>query len=274
MYYQTLEHQSYQLLNSLMENERLKEADFVLAGGTSLALQLGHRMSTDIDLFTHKRFDPRQVAEELRKHVGSQFDVYAMNDTGFRAFVGEVKIDMVYFPFRAQHPLIVDGNIRMLSVDDLSAMKVHAIANRGARRDFVDLAEILQVRPLEKILENYTRQFAPSFAAFQHTLKALTYFTDAEATPPKMNIINGRNWNQTKDIVLKSMQQKKEIVVRKAPIPILPSNPHKEAQDRAKIPLKPATAIPPQPVSTGQKKPLQTTDNKMTKKRIIRPGRQ
>ena len=273
MHYQTLEPQSYQLLNDLMEHEGLRVAGFVLAGGTSLALQLGHRMSTDIDLFTHKPFDPRQVAEELRQRFGPALDVYAMNDTGFRAFVGEVKIDMVYFPFKPQHPLIVKDKIRMLSVDDLSAMKVHAIANRGARRDFVDLAEILQVRPLEKILENYTRQFLPSFAAFQHTLKALTYFTDAEATPPKINIINGRNWNQTKDIVFRSMRQKKEIISQKAPVHIAPSNPHKKATAPAQAPVKSTATTTHQPALPGQKETMKSNNTKSTARRIIRPGR-
>ena len=100
LYYQTLEKEPYVVLHELMKNETLQKAGFVLAGGTALALQLGHRMSTDLDLFTAGRFDPRALRDELQNTYGNRLSIYAMNELGFRGFVDGVKLDIIQFPYK------------------------------------------------------------------------------------------------------------------------------------------------------------------------------
>ncbi|WP_106140454.1 nucleotidyl transferase AbiEii/AbiGii toxin family protein [Spirosoma oryzae] len=79
-----------------MANPVMKSGEFTLAGGTALALQLGHRMSTDLDLFTNNPFDPIKLRDALRQTLGDRLSVHAMNEIGFRGFVDGVKIDVVY----------------------------------------------------------------------------------------------------------------------------------------------------------------------------------
>lgn len=228
LHYQTLEKQSFLLLQELMANPAINEAGFILAGGSALALQLGHRMSTDLDLFTNKPFNPQELKKALVEAFGDRISINSMNEIGFRGFIDGVKIDIVHFMYKNQHAPIIDNGIKLLNVDDISAMKVHAVANRGLRRDFVDLAEILQTQPLENILLNYMKQFNPSAMAYHHTMNALTYFGDAESTPQKMEILNGRKWEDVKKIVVTSVNkptQKFTIPISKPPIA---HNPHIE----------------------------------------------
>ena len=226
LHYQTLEKTSHNLLTDIMQQKGLEQAGFVLVGGTALALQIGHRMSTDIDLFTDKPFDPLLMKQALIDTYKDRVDVYAVTGNGLRGFIDGVKIDMVYFHYPNPFPIKEQDGIRMLSLDSLAAMKIHAVGNRGLKRDFVDLAELLQKKPLNELMASYQQQFNPSPAALSHLKRGLTYFGDAEATPQHMDIKNGRKWEQVKDIVLKSVKNPNAIQTMKAPREAVAHNPH------------------------------------------------
>jgi len=100
------------------------------------------------------------------------------------------------------------------------------VANRGARRDFVDLAEILQIMPLREVLHAYKEQFKPEPAAMAHTSRALSYFGDAESTPDLINTLNKRDWEQIKLIVQRSVRSPNFVHTTRAPLQAMPSNPH------------------------------------------------
>jgi len=226
LHFQTLEKPSYDLLNDMMEGKTLEQAGFVLVGGTALALQVGHRMSTDIDLFTDKPFKPLALKQDLIDTYKDRVDVYSVTGNGLRAFIDGVKVDMVYFHYPNPFPIVKQDNIRMLSLDSLAAMKIHAVGNRGLRRDFVDLAELLQKKPLNELMASYQQQFNSSPAAMAHLKRGLTYFGDAEASPQPMDIHNGRKWEQVKQIVVKSVQNPNAIQYMKAPKEIVARNPY------------------------------------------------
>ena len=246
LHYQTLEPSSFHVLHELMDMLVLKEAGFHLAGGTALALQLGHRMSTDVDLFTPKGIDPRRIKAILEKEFGGRIDVYTVTDLGVRCFIDEVKVDMIHFPYKNVNKPLTEEGIRYLPVADIAAMKVHAVANRGARRDFVDLAEILQIMPLNQVMEAYKAQFNPARQALAHTSRALTYFKDAETTPDVLNSLNKRTWEQTKLIVGRSVRSPAVIQTSKPPKPAVASNPHVK-KGRSAVPLPTTTPALGQP---------------------------
>lgn len=236
LYYQTLEPTSYRLLQEVMAIQELKEARFMLAGGTSLALQLGHRMSTDLDLFTDKPFDPRPMQATLRGLFGDRVQFQSINELGFRGFVDGVKFDMIHYPFPPRQPVLEVDGLRLLPMETLAAMKIHAVANRGLRRDFTDLAEVLQKMPMQQVLGYYQQQFNPSERGFYHTMTALTYFGDAERTPQKIDTLNKRSWNDIKQIITQSVQHPRILQVKPAPSVLKPQNPHVLKPDKpAKI---------------------------------------
>ena len=244
LYYQTLEPNSFGLLNEVMGSKPLQDAGFSLAGGTALALQLGHRMSTDLDLFSPKPFDPRQMQDVMRGIFSNRIEFQSINELGFRGFVDGVKFDMIHYPFPPKQPVVEADGIRMLSVETISAMKVHAVANRGLRRDFTDLAEILQRIPLKDVLVQYHQQFTPSPTAFRHTMQAMTYFGDAERTPQKIAMLNDRSWDSVKKIIQTRVSNPSVVNRQAAPLTVKPTNPHrpKSTLATANTGIKPTVA--------------------------------
>ncbi len=109
---------------------------WVLAGGTGLALHLGHRYSKDLDLFGSQSFDPAKLAQSLST-IGRVRVQQIAEDTVHLELSGL----RVSFP-RAQTPLLFPGTpYRGLTVADprdIALMKVIAIGGRGSRKDFVD----------------------------------------------------------------------------------------------------------------------------------------
>lgn len=249
LHYQSLDTSTYNVLQELMANPTLKEAGFVLCGGTALTLQLGHRMSTDIDLFSPLNVTAPKMKSFMEKTFGDRLDITSMSDLGIRGFLDGVKLDMIKFPYPMKHsPLEING-LRVLSLNDASAMKLHAAANRGARRDYVDVAELLQKMPFENILTNYQNQFNPSAQALEHTRRAITYFDDAERTTNAIHMLNGRRWETTKQIIRQSVANPRHVQLLPPPKPPLATNPHQQL-----IPTI-SNSKPALPVTSHQKGP-------------------
>lgn len=152
---------------------------FFLVGGTAVALHLGHRRSVDFDWFTSERFDPLNVARELHDE-GIVFTTEEVAPGTLHGRVGGVRVSLI----RHGYPLLAKlrtwrGGIRIAARADLAAMKLAAIAQRGAKKDFVDIYALGQrSHSLRQMLRWYQRKFA--LADFAHVLRSLAYFDDAE----------------------------------------------------------------------------------------------
>lgn len=160
-------------------------SDFYLAGGTGLALQLGHRMSVDLDLFTERHFEPRTVRDALRHSGGFRVDQIAAGT--LHAEVGGVQLTFL----RYEYPLLFEATrfkeLMVASARDIACMKLEALSSRGSRRDFVDLYFVLQRFPLRELLDWFERKYAAAAPNQVHLAKAMTYFADAEKEPmPRM----------------------------------------------------------------------------------------
>ncbi len=169
---------------------------FYLAGGSALALHLGHRISVDLDFFTPKGFDVATLARRLAQ-MGTFVQEQRKKDTLLGTF-NQVKVSF----FRYSYPVIgkseVVFNTAIASIPDIGAMKLEAIGTRGKKRDFIDLYFICQAGySLENVVEWYKNKFKGLNFSLTHYLKALTYFEEAEADPiPKM--LTRVSWNQVK----------------------------------------------------------------------------
>ncbi|MFI5378315.1 MAG: nucleotidyl transferase AbiEii/AbiGii toxin family protein [Tepidisphaerales bacterium] len=167
---------------------------FYLVGGTALALQIGHRRSVDIDLFTHAPFDSQAVADWMVQNVHA-----AEVDTGkntVRCFVDGVKVDILAHQYPPIEPLVTIDWIRMASLQDIVAMKLNAVSNRGAKKDFWDVAALLSHFSLEEMLDFYRRKY-PSGNAWT-VIKSLAYFQEAEAEDVPIHDLTGMTWEQVK----------------------------------------------------------------------------
>jgi hypothetical protein len=160
---------------------------FYLAGGTAVALHLGHRMSVDYDLFTAGDTAAVEIIEALGRHPGVRIDRQSAAIT--QGMIGEVAYAFVRYPYPLLEPLQAGpGQLRVAGTLDLACMKVLAVSQRGTRKDFVDFHFLLrQCHSLDEVLAAVPRKYPDLDMDAVHLLRGLTYFTDAEPQPmPRM----------------------------------------------------------------------------------------
>jgi len=179
---------------------------FHLVGRTALALRHGHRVSVDIDLFGME-LDQAMLVDVLQQEFGTSFryEPPPGKSIGIFCFIDEVKVDIVRYP----HERIADvenmHGIRMYSDDDISAMKVQAILSRGKKKDFWDLAELLQHHPLSRIIANHQKKFPNQMYAIS-TPNALIYFVDADKSEDPV-CLKGRTWLEVKEVMRDAVER-------------------------------------------------------------------
>jgi hypothetical protein len=168
-----------ELLICLMQEEEFK--DFIIVGGTSLALQIGHRISIDIDLFGACEIDELLFIETLEKY--GKVNVLKKSKNILICSVDGIKVDFVNYKYPLIDNYTIIDNIRLASIKDIAAMKLNAIAGRGSKKDFIDLYFLLKFHTLEQIIGYYLQKYSDG-SEFM-VKKSLTYFEDAdlEETP-------------------------------------------------------------------------------------------
>ena len=159
------------------------DATFYLAGGVAVALYLRHRSSHDIDLFSPTT-DPTAYADTIAQTLADACIVSRSTGT-LHVEIGGVPVSAIRYGFPLlRAPARIDGSpIAVASTEDLMAMKLSAIAGRGAARDFWDLHALLRAegRGLEYGLDAFRRKYAREDIG--HVARSLVYFADAEAQP-------------------------------------------------------------------------------------------
>jgi Nucleotidyl transferase AbiEii toxin, Type IV TA system len=162
--------------------EMVRSFAATLAGGTALALQLGHRISHDLDFFTLEDFNIDNAIAAIRK-TGLPYRITSEGAGTLNAEIDGIKVSLLRFdhPF-LETPLLVDG-IRVAGTLDIAAMKVIAISQRGLKRDFVDLYFILREKPFHRIAEHMVQRFGSERVPPLHIGKSLVHFADADGNP-------------------------------------------------------------------------------------------
>lgn len=149
-----------------------------LAGGTAIALQLGHRKSVDLDFFTPTKFEEiqwQQHWEERFKFKLAQIDKQTIVGT-----IKKVKLSLMGFKYKLILPPEVYKDILVASLPDLAAMKLNTIMGRGAKRDFIDIYFLAKEYGLKKLLEFYGEKFGNLEEKEIMIKKGLIYFEYAD----------------------------------------------------------------------------------------------
>ena len=184
-------------------------AAFNLVGGTSLALQLGHRLSIDLDLFTLNDFEPDEIIRELQNEFNFEVVLQKKNSLILNIEYPDksnlfIKVDILKYPYPLIANVINTNGIRLLSVMDIIPMKLSAIANRGAKKDFYDIYFLLQRFSLKEMLDMFSKKF-PNVNHF-HLLKSLAFFQDAdEDANPK--VFTKLSWDKVKKLIKKAVDE-------------------------------------------------------------------
>lgn len=190
---ETVSSEMWELLQKLMKDEMLK--DFVLVGGTALALRLGHRLSIDIDLFTTKDFDSRTMIRYLHDAYGAELKQSRLDNNTVLTYINDIKVDLITHKYPLLNPVEEKDGVRMISNDDIGAMKIHAVFQSGKRlKDFVDMYFLLNEKTLKHYLQAYEKKYSGNVYWAAH---ALSYFGNIEKEYD-VSMIKGKekNWEK------------------------------------------------------------------------------
>jgi predicted nucleotidyltransferase component of viral defense system len=181
--------------------EKLSKADFIknfyLAGGTAVALFLNHRRSDDLDFFSEKEFQTPVLIKRL-KGLGS-FKGFKSAENTLIGELNGIKVSFFTFPYKLLETPLKYNKLKIARFLDLAAMKILAISDRGAKRDFIDLYFLCQqVKSLDELLYFFQKKFGKYDYNIYHIIKSLTYFNEAE-TEEMPNMYIKISWRTVKN---------------------------------------------------------------------------
>jgi len=198
--YQTIEPRVLELLKKLLQIDEFRELRLV--GGTSLALQIGHRNSIDIDMFGTLEADEFEIDKILNK-IGSITVLKKTKNINIYLIDG-IKVDLVNYHYPWLGETIIEDNLRLAGAKDIAAMKLAAITGRGTKKDFIDVNFLLQFYTLEEMLGFYKLKYNDASEIL--ALKSLTYFEDADnEEDPRM--LMSMNWGNVKELITLSIKE-------------------------------------------------------------------
>lgn len=205
LHFDILPRETKNALDFLSTQKWLEKTEWYLAGGTALALQVGHRRSVDLDFFTKlSRFDNVDLLD--RFSTGSDLEIELNKDNTIFAKLFGAKISFIAYPFFAPQLGFVNyGAVKILLPIDIAVMKIVAISQRGRKRDFFDLFWCAKnLEPLEETIKRLPAQYPSVAHDYHHILKSMMYFEDAENDPEPL-IFFKTNWEEVKNFFKKEI---------------------------------------------------------------------
>jgi len=170
------------------------QRQFYLAGGTGLALHLGHRFSDDLDFFSEQEVDPKKIRSFLSP-LGT-LKVEMEREGTLWATLNETKISFFHYEYPLLDKLVDFEGTAIAGIKDIACMKLDTVSSRGSRKDFVDLFFILKESfQLQDLLAWFRKKYSQVSYNEAHLLKSLTYFEDAEGDVEPQTI-KPADWNQ------------------------------------------------------------------------------
>jgi hypothetical protein len=157
-----------EVLTVLMQNKVFES--FRLVGGTSLSLQLGHRMSDDIDLFTEEPYGSLDFTaiDKFLRETFNYVSHLAPGPVGMGVsyLVGHskddsVKLDLFYTDIFIR-PVLEIGPYRLATVEEIIAMKIDIVQRKARKKDFWDLDELLGQYSIEQMIALHERRYPHS----------------------------------------------------------------------------------------------------------------
>ena len=210
LYYSTITPLLKSSLELLMNSKEFSL--FKLVGGTALSLQLGHRLSVDIDLFTDANYgsiDFKNLEKFLENNFPFVDEFSNITSIGKSYIIGEnksetIKLD-VFYTDSFINSEIVRNNIRMASLEDITAMKLEVVQNIGRKKDFWDLHELLSDFKIGKMLELHEQRYPYSHER-DLILKNFTDFrlADDDFAP---NCLKGKYWEFIKEDIEEAIEK-------------------------------------------------------------------
>jgi hypothetical protein len=151
--------------------------NYFLVGGTALSLQLGHRISDDIDLFTRTDINKDEIFDFLNKNYTGKYQINNIQNIILQIAIDDIKVDFVKYDYNLIEEVKTEEGIKYLGKKDISAMKLMAVANRGDQaKDFIDIYYLLQELSLNEMFDYYKKKYNQN--DINSIKRSLVYFDD------------------------------------------------------------------------------------------------
>lgn len=199
LHHSTVDTETYLLLQEISRTAIIKN-NFALAGGTSLALQIGHRRSIDLDFFCTQPFNVKELEIILSSSSYFKFDYSSNNSRMLFGFINGIKCDFIHEPATLLEPFVSTEGVSYFSIKDIAAMKLHTICGRGKKKDFFDIYALLQLYSWETMTGWFIKKYDEKQLVF--LWRSILYFNDAEDDPE----IEGyppydKSWKEIKEYI-------------------------------------------------------------------------
>jgi predicted nucleotidyltransferase component of viral defense system len=166
-----------------------------------LALQIGHRVSIDLDIFSPEQFDTREIEIILSSKKDWKFTPVSKNSRMLFCYINNIQCDFVHEPAILLKPFIIEEDIKYFTVEDIAAMKMHTVCGRGKRKDFFDIYALLQNYGWDKMLQWFEDKYGSS--QYYYLWRSIGYFTDADEDAEIEGITPyTKNWKEIKNFIL------------------------------------------------------------------------
>ena len=192
---ETIKDNTLELLKKLQREETLSTTRLV--GGTALALQIGHRISVDLDLFSKEPLDINAI-EQILTHKFN-FSAHFISKGSVRGEIDGIKIDILHHPYEWIDEPVCEEDIIMASLQDITAMKLNSIIHNGTRpKDFLDVAYLSQFFSYDDMRSLLVQKY-PEYDPILLD-RCINYFDEIETDfVADIRLVDGRvNFNKVK----------------------------------------------------------------------------
>ena len=194
------------LLKKLQKDTVFKE--YFLVGGTALALQIGHRKSDDIDLFTKEELNIQEIDKYLNENHYAKYQILNSQKMIYQVVIDGIKVDFVQHPFKLIENIYHDSELAFLGKKDIAAMKLHAIETSGNRaKDFYDVYFLLKEMSLKVMFDSYRKKYSTD--NIFNAKRSLSFFDDVSAEGwQEVRLINRKiTANQVKRTIIDAIKE-------------------------------------------------------------------
>lgn len=202
MHPETLSPETRRVLEKISRESWL--SNFYLAGGTALALQLGHRISVDLDFFSQKDFSLPLLKKDVA-FVG-EYVLTNEEDGTLDGLIDDVKVTFLRYEYPLLYPLNSFEGVALADIRDIACMKLDAVSSRGSRKDFIDIFFLLERFSLDEMLDLFAKKYSHIQYNKLHLLKSLVYFSDAEDEPMPV-MLRDVSWDDVKKRIVEETKK-------------------------------------------------------------------
>jgi hypothetical protein len=175
---------------------------FYLAGGTALAIHLSHRISVDLDWFTSNPFADGMILAQSLRNSDVDLEIEQVSPGTLHGRVKGVRVTFLQYQYPFLKPIEHwnEMSCPLASLEDLACMKLSAVAQRGARKDFCDIYALgKNIFSLSQMLGFYQKKF--SIRDIGSVLYGLVYFDDAESERMPRMLLDV-SWREIRNTIL------------------------------------------------------------------------